>query len=139
MREVDESLELMKDAYKRRMDFCEERRLQFEAKQNKMRENVIKFEKFIQENDAKRQRAEAKIKQERKIYDQKCQEMNTILSNIKSLEEAQKGITEELDKHNMYTAYLQGTNANTHSYIPIHIHTYSYIHTYIHTYIRTYS
>ena len=63
MREVDESLELMKDAYKRRMDFCEERRLQFEAKQNKMRENVIKFEKFIQENDAKRQRAEAKIKQ----------------------------------------------------------------------------
>lgn len=107
MREVDESLELMKDAYKRRMDFCEERRLQFEAKQNKMRENVIKFEKFIQENDAKRQRAEAKIKQERKIYDQKCQEMNTILSNIKSLEEVQKGITEELDKHNMYTAYLQ--------------------------------
>ena len=48
MREVDEQLELMKDEYKRRMDFCEERRLQFEAKQAKMRDNVIKFEKFIQ-------------------------------------------------------------------------------------------
>ena len=107
MREVDESLELMKDAYKRRMDFCEERRLQFEAKQAKMRENVIKFEKFIQENDAKRQRAETKIKHERRLYDQKCQEMSQILSNIKSLEEGQKGIVEELDKHNMYTLYLQ--------------------------------
>ena len=107
MREVDESLELMKDAYKRRMDFCEERRLQFEAKQTKMRENVIKFEKFIQENDAKRQRAEAKVKQERKLYDQKCQEMNQLLSNIEALEEGQKGIMEELEKHNMYNAYLQ--------------------------------
>ena len=107
MREVDESLELMKDAYKRRMDFCEERRLQFEAKQAKMRENVIKFEKFIQENDAKRQRAETKIKHERRLYDQKCQEMSQILSNIKSLEEGQKGIVKELDKHNMYTLYLQ--------------------------------
>ena len=50
MREVDEQLELMKDEYKRRMDFCEERRLLFEAKQAKMRDNVIKFEKFIQVN-----------------------------------------------------------------------------------------
>lgn len=107
MREVDESLEVMKDAYKRRMDFCEERRLQFEAKQTKMRDNVIKFEKFIQENDAKRQRAEAKIKQERKMYDQKCQELKSTLSSIKDLKEGQDKVIEELQKYNGYAAYLQ--------------------------------
>lgn len=36
---------------------------EFLEKQAKMREQVLKFEKFIQENDAKRVRAEAKAKQ----------------------------------------------------------------------------
>ncbi len=71
MREVDESLELMKRDHKRRMDNCEERRIRFEEKQAKMREQVIKYEKFIQENDARRQRAELKAKQERKLYEEK--------------------------------------------------------------------
>ncbi|RYG65860.1 hypothetical protein EON64_11055 [archaeon] len=41
MREVDESLEVMKKDHKKRMDECEERRLQFEIKQAKMREQVL--------------------------------------------------------------------------------------------------
>ena len=98
MREVDESLELMKEEYKRRMDFCEERRLLFEAKQTKMRDQVIKFEKFIQENDAKRQRAELKIKQERKLYEQKCQELKALEDKIKELEQGQASIMQELSK-----------------------------------------
>lgn len=38
----------------------------FEKNQQDMKEQVLKFEKFIQENDAKRHRAELKIKHERK-------------------------------------------------------------------------
>lgn len=38
---------------------------EFEQKQMDMRDQVVKFEKFIQENDAKRARAEAKAKQVR--------------------------------------------------------------------------
>lgn len=106
MREVDEALELMKDEYKRRMDFCEERRVQFESKQGKMRDNVIKFEKFIQENDAKRQRAELKMKQEKKLYDQKCQEFNFLLEKIKELERDQKAIVDELHRWSPYSQYL---------------------------------
>lgn len=40
---------------------------EFEQKQVDMREQVVKFEKFIQENDAKRIRAEAKAKQVGKV------------------------------------------------------------------------
>jgi chromosome segregation ATPase len=101
MREVDEALELMKQEYKRRMDACEERRLQFEAKQIKLREQVLKFEKFIQENDAKRMRAEAKAKHERKQYDLLCQEMNRLLLKIKDLEDNQAEFQSELRK--LYT------------------------------------
>ena len=96
MREVDEALELMKEEYKNRMEACEERRMQFELKQAKMREQVLKFEKFVQENDAKRQRAEAKAKSERKTYDQKCQELNMLMAKMEGMERDQKELEREL-------------------------------------------
>jgi ribosomal protein S20 len=96
MREVDESLELMKKDHKKRMDDCEERRIQFELKQSKIREQVLKFEKFIQENDAKRMRAEAKSKLERKLHDEKVREIIQLLEKIQRLEEDVKELNEEL-------------------------------------------
>lgn len=98
MREVDQSLDNMKNQHKQRMDACEERRIQFEAKQAKMREQVLRFEKFIQENDAKRQRAEGKVKQERKLYDEKIKEINMLTEKIKSLDLEQKQLTNLLGK-----------------------------------------
>lgn len=98
MREVDESLELMKKDHKKRMDECEERRIQFEIKQAKIREQVLKFEKFIQENDAKRLRAEAKAKLERKLHDEKVKEIVSLLEKIQRLEEDVKILNEELSK-----------------------------------------
>lgn len=107
MREVDEALELMKDEYKRRMESCEERRTQFEFKQAKMREQVLKFEKFIQENDAKRQRAEAKAKQEKKLFEQKCQEMKFLEDKINELVLSQKELELQLLKKGCYREYLE--------------------------------
>eukprot|EP01031_Cornospumella_fuschlensis_P031281 gene31281-37807_t len=107
MREVDESLEVMKKDHKKRMDECEERRLQFEIKQAKMREQVLKFERFIHENDAKRQRAELKAKQERKIYEEKLREIQQLQERIAQLEVEQKSLSEELVKKSCYKAYLE--------------------------------
>jgi len=107
MREVDEALELMKQEYKRRMDGCEERRESFEAKQQKMRDQVIKFEKYIQENDAKRLRAEMKAKQEHKMYEQKCQELEQLGQKISELQIAEKQLQADLISKNSYTSYLE--------------------------------
>lgn len=79
-------------------DACEERRIQFEQKQAKMREQVLKFEKFIQENDAKRQRAEAKIKQERQLYSDKLRELDILNEKIRKLEAEQDTLINELGK-----------------------------------------
>lgn len=99
MREVDESLEVMKKDYKRRMDECEERRIQFELKQGKMREQVLKFEKFIQENDAKRQRAELKAKQEKKMFEEKCKELNQLAETLQQLQLQQEELEQELGSY----------------------------------------
>lgn len=96
MREVDISLDLMKKDYKKRMDECEERRLLFEVKQAKMREQVLKFEKFIQENDAKRLRAELKSKQERQFFAEKCKELMSLKAKIDELEKSRGELVIEL-------------------------------------------
>jgi ribosomal protein S20 len=96
MREVDASLDLMRKDYKKRMEECESRRLQFEERQSKMREQVIKFEKFIQENDAKRLRAEAKAKHERQQFMEKCKELSALQQQLESLELSKEELCNEL-------------------------------------------
>lgn len=96
MREIDVSFDLMKKDYKKRMDECEERRLLFEVKQAKMGEQVLKFEKFIQENDAKRLRADAKAKHERQLYTEKCKELSSLKSKIEELDRSRDELVIEL-------------------------------------------
>jgi chromosome segregation ATPase len=89
------------------MDICEERREQFEAKQSKMRDQVLKFEKYIQENDAKRQRADMKAKQEHKMYEEKCRELENIHRQIAQLKEDELVLEKELDNKSRFTFYLE--------------------------------
>lgn len=107
MKEVDDSLEIMKRDYKKRMDVCEEKRQQFEAKQAKMRESVLKFEKFIQENDSKRTRAEQKAKQERKLFEDKCRDVNLLERQKLQLEAQQIELQNELAHKSCYRDYLE--------------------------------
>jgi hypothetical protein len=107
MKEVDNALELMKDDYKRRMDECEERRIAFESKQAKMRDQVLKFEKFIQENDAKRLRAETKAKAERKLFMEKVDEINILSSQIDELNRTELELKADLHRRSYYREYLE--------------------------------
>ena len=83
-------------------DACEDRRLQFEHKQGKMREQVLKFEKFIQENDAKRQRAEMKIKQEKQLFNDKVKELQVLADKIQKLEMEQNILINELGNFKIF-------------------------------------
>ncbi|KDO29552.1 hypothetical protein SPRG_05508 [Saprolegnia parasitica CBS 223.65] len=70
LREVNDALEFMKEEYAQRVESCAERQREFERKQQDMRDQVSKFEKFIKENDSKRTRAELKAKTEHRSSEQ---------------------------------------------------------------------
>ena len=46
MREVDDALDFMKEEFRKRMDLCGERQVEFEKRKKEMAESVFKFEKF---------------------------------------------------------------------------------------------
>jgi Na+/phosphate symporter len=52
-----------------------------------MKDRVAKFEKFIQENEAKRRRAIQKYQQEVKLKDQKISEYDMLLIQLEELKE----------------------------------------------------
>jgi hypothetical protein len=107
MKEVDNALELMKNDYKRRMDDCEERRISFENKQAKMRDQVLKFERFIQENDHKRMRAEAKSKAERKLYMEKLDEIEKLKESLLKLQKSKEELQLQLQLRRCFRDYLE--------------------------------
>ena len=109
MREVDTSLDLMKKDYKKRMDDCEQRRLQFEKKQARMRDQVLKFERFIQENDAKKLRAESKAKHERQLYLEKSKELHALSDELLELEQSRGALSKDLESKSRYRTYLEQT------------------------------
>ncbi|KAH9128120.1 hypothetical protein AeMF1_001673 [Aphanomyces euteiches] len=70
LREINDALEFMKEEYAQRVEACDERQRELERKQDEMRDQVNKFEKFIKENDSKRTRAELKAKVEHRSAEQ---------------------------------------------------------------------
>jgi chromosome segregation ATPase len=109
MREVNDALEFMKEEYRSRMDLCDKRQREFEAKQLEMKEQVLKFEKFIQENDAKRARADAKAKQERRVLEQKDAELRRLAAELDAAMAEEAKLKEQREKLKGFQGFLTRT------------------------------
>ena len=109
MHEVDDALDFMKEEYKTRIEACEERQREFERRQSDMKEQVTKFEKFIQENDSKRQRAEMKARQEEKQKHQKDEELRRLQSEHDEAEKERDDLIAQLKTLRKYKEYLERT------------------------------
>jgi len=109
MHEVDDALDFMKEEYRQRVDACEQRQRKFEKRQSDMKDQVTKFEKFIQENDSKRQRADAKAKGEHRLLDAKELEQKRATTDLVSLERERERQILQLGKLRKYAEYLERT------------------------------
>ena len=61
---------------------CKEKEVELAEKQDKIRESVIRFEKFVKENDAKRTRALKREKDEISLRTQKEAELRELKSSM---------------------------------------------------------
>jgi len=113
MREVDEALDFMKEEFNSRMEACKERQTAFEIKQHEMKEQVSRFEKFVQENDAKRIRAENKMKLEIKARIQHEEKIKSLHQEYDLMQKVQKRIDLDLDHLERYQRYLDKVTFNS--------------------------
>lgn len=84
------------------------------SQQKQIRDRVFKFEKFLKENDAKRQRANLKAQTEKKIKEQKEQELGALQKGLENENLKSKNILKMIseywfktEKYQIYERYLQ--------------------------------
>ncbi|KAI8809112.1 hypothetical protein BJ742DRAFT_250655 [Cladochytrium replicatum] len=107
MQEVQALLEKKRLEFSKRMEECREKQEELRAKQRQLRDRVIKFEKFLKENDAKRQRANLKAQSERRLREQKEQEHLQLQKQLQAEQLKSENIQKMIKRYQVYEKYLQ--------------------------------
>lgn len=107
MQDVQSELLRKKREFEQRMRKCNEKEKELAEKQQKIRESVVHFKKFVKENDVKRARAMKKERDEINACKQKEQEIITLRQELQHQSEKKEQITHTLNKLLVYDAYLE--------------------------------
>ncbi|ELU04528.1 hypothetical protein CAPTEDRAFT_220283 [Capitella teleta] len=103
---VSEELARKRAEFRERMEKCAEQQVEIQKKQQRMRDRVNKFEKFIKENEAKRRRAIQKYQTEVKTREQKHTEHEMVQQQLASLETRHEYLKNKLARYKIYEDYL---------------------------------
>merc|ERR1712179_136788 len=74
MAEVEQALGAQKEEFQMKMESLQQRREELERKEFQLKESLLKFDKFLKENDSKRARAIKKANDERDLKKTKDKE-----------------------------------------------------------------
>ncbi|KAJ3210572.1 hypothetical protein HDU82_007841 [Entophlyctis luteolus] len=122
MNNVQINLEKKRAEFSKRMEECREKQEELRVKQKQIRDRVTKFEKFLKENDAKRQRANLKAMSEKNFQEAEYQQLLQLQAQLqektakiqrlisKRVTIKKLSVSQSLwqpEKYQIYEAYLQ--------------------------------
>lgn len=106
MGEVEQALAAQKEEFQMKMESLQQRREELERKEFHLKESLLKFDKFLKENDSKRTRAEKKTKEENDAKKTKDGEIARLHEEITILAKKRDKMQKKLEKYSMYQKYL---------------------------------
>jgi len=107
MFEVQEALDAQKEEFRRREDAFRRREDALRRRDLELQESLIKFNKFLQENESKRHRALKRASDERKHIESKEQELGELKKKMEERSGEEEVLRGELEKHLRYQDYLE--------------------------------
>merc|ERR1711998_370031 len=111
--EVQEALEAQKADFARREEQFQRREQIIKKKDLELQENLIRFNKFLQENDTKRTRAEKKFIEEERKKMEHTSAIEEHKQDLAGFQKERNKLKEDLDKNQRYLQYLEMTCENT--------------------------
>lgn len=106
MAEVQQQLDRKKEEFRSRMQRCQEKEVALASRQEDIKEQVQKFDKFLKDNDAKRVRADRKVQEERKAAEQKEREKQELIQFLHREEQKRLALKAEVEKNSKYQRFL---------------------------------
>ena len=116
MFEVQEALDAQKEEYKRRETEFKRREEKLKERDLALQESLIKFNKFLQENDSKRARAEKKERDEIKQRIAKESEITRLREQLEKLKVDKVEMLGVLNENMRYQHYLEAVIDSTDEY-----------------------
>lgn len=107
MFEVQEALNSQNEEFSRREDAFRRREEALRRKDLELQESLIKFNKFLQENESKRNRALKRAAEERKQREQKEQEIKRLESQLREKMHEEQMLKDEVERNMKYQEYLE--------------------------------
>lgn len=106
MTEVEQALNAQKEEFQMKMESIQQRREELERKEYTLKESLLKFDKFLKENDAKKNRAVKKANVERDAKLQRMREIEALSEEAKQLQHDLEAQKIKLTKHMVFQKYM---------------------------------
>ena len=90
-----------------KMDSLNQRKQELEKKEIQLKESVLKFDKFLKENDAKLSRAVKKAEDERELQKAKQKEIERLQEEIANLLKLKEKLQRKVAKYGTFNKYLE--------------------------------
>ena len=106
MAEVEQALAAQKEEFQMKMESLQQRREELERKEYQLKESLLKFDKFLKENDLKRARAVKKANDERDMKRTKDKEIERLKEETQMYWQERERLQKKLGKHVIFHKYL---------------------------------
>lgn len=107
MTEVEQALAAQKEEFQMKMESLQQRREELERKEYQLKESLLKFDKFLKENDSKRARAVKKANDEREMKKTKDKEINRLRDETSLFTCDKDKLQKRLEKHVIFQKYME--------------------------------
>jgi len=106
MAEAEQALSAQKEEFDMKMKSLEQRKEELERKEFQLKESLLKFDKFLKENDSKRARAIKKASEERELKRNKCKEIERLREDTQVILKQREHLQGKVLKHSIYQKYM---------------------------------
>jgi len=109
MAEVEQALTAQKEEFQMKMESLQQRREELERKEYQLKESLLKFDKFLKENDSKRARALKKATDELETKCLKDKEIEKLNEETRKLSLNKTAMQKKLEQYSKFQKYLDKT------------------------------
>lgn len=106
MAEVEQALAAQKEEFQMKMESLQQRREELERKEYQLKDSLLKFDKFLKENDSKRARAVKKANDERELKKQKDKEIERVRDETDTHSNQKDKLHTKLERYTIFHQYM---------------------------------
>ncbi|XP_078082219.1 coiled-coil domain-containing protein 42 homolog [Mustelus asterias] len=105
--EVEAALASQKEEFQVKLKLLQQRREELNKKEEELKQSFIKFDKFLEENDAKQKRAKSKIITETELIKQKEKDLVQFKIELEDLIKKREKLKKKVEAYSIYPKFLE--------------------------------